>query len=74
MELYLDLCQLIRDNKFKATNMQIWSHIHIFPFLGLKEFFLQLTQYAVQIYSFMIPYSHSQISFLREILEEFFPF
>ena len=29
MEPYPDLCQLVRDNKFKATNMQTWSHISI---------------------------------------------
>ena len=29
MEPYLDGCQLVRDNKFKVTNMQTWSHIHI---------------------------------------------
>ena len=29
MELYPDLCQLVRDNKLKVTNMQTWSHIQI---------------------------------------------
>ena len=29
MEPYQELCQLLRDNKFKMTNMQTWSHIHI---------------------------------------------
>ena len=30
MEPYPDLCELVRDNKFKVTNMQTWSHIHIY--------------------------------------------
>ena len=41
-------------------------------FFGQQNiFFSQLTQYTLQIYSFMIPYSHLQISFLREVLEDF---